>query len=304
MHTITIITVNWYSVEYIEKLLDNLYRKASQPEKLKVLVIDNTNGADLTVNRLSETRMPCHIYPVNTGKLSGSRAHACALNQAMNLLDTEFALITDPDIYVFKKDWDTFCINEIRQQDIIAIGAPYPPWKVGKYHDFPSPPFCFFNSETIRKLSNNWTPFSKTQAGSIGKFIIRQLGRIGPVITRRTYMNCSLVRNYSTAAEKVLGIFAPDTGWLIAEEARKREMKSILFDTAQSHETRLVHKSAVPAFQDLASHYELFSYKDELMVTHKYGTRSWPWKTRFGNDEAYWRTCIKLIEETPAERVY
>jgi hypothetical protein len=299
MHNITIVTVNWYSVEYIEKLLENLHSKAAQPEKLKVLVMDNTNGSDLKTNRLSETGILCHICPLNTRKLSGSRAHAFALNQAINMLDTEFALILDPDTYVFKKEWDTFCINEIQQHNTVAIGAPFPPWKVGKYHDFPSPPFCFFKTKAIKSMSNDWTPFPRNPARFVGKFMIRQIGRIGPVITRRTYTNFSFIRKYSAAAEKVLGIFAPDTGWLIAEEARQKEMKSILFDTTESHETRLVPRSAVSAFQDLAGHYELFSYKDELMITHKYGSSGRPWKTRYGHDEAYWRKCIQSIEATP-----
>jgi hypothetical protein len=300
MHNITIVTVNWYSVEYIEKLLANLHGKAARLEKLKVLVMDNTNGSDLTTGRLSEASILCKIYPLNSGKLSGSRAHAFALNQAMKMLDTEFALIVDPDIHVFKNYWDTFFVNEIQHNDTVAIGAPFPPWKVGKYHDFPSPPFCFFRTEAIKNMSSDWTAFPKNPARLVGKFMVRQIGRIGPFITRQTYTGYSLIRKYSTATEKVLGVFAPDTGWLIAEEARLKNMKAILFDTTASHETWLVHKSVVPAFRDLAAYYELFSYKGELMVTHKYGSGGWPWKTRYGSDEAYWRKCIKIIEETSA----
>ncbi len=301
MDGITIVTVNWHCADFIEKLLDNLVAKAANPRRLKALIIDNTNGGDRSLPRLSKHDLNCRIHNLDTGRLKGSRAHALALNHATKLLDTDFALITDPDIHVFVPDWDTFCIEQMNQNQAIAVGAPYPRWKVGKYHDFPSPPFCFFNVNAIRNLKTDWTPFSRTLAGFIGKFIVRQFGRIGPVITRRTYRNFSLIRNYSTAAEKKLGIFAPDTGWLIAAEARRRDLRSVLFTAVEQNETRLAPPSTASDWQLLAGHYELYYYNNKPVVTHKYGTGGWPWKTKHGPDEAVWRRCIDRIEKAIGE---
>jgi hypothetical protein len=43
-YNLTVCTVNWYSTEFIEELFLNLNQKSAKPEKIKYVVIDNTNG--------------------------------------------------------------------------------------------------------------------------------------------------------------------------------------------------------------------------------------------------------------------
>jgi len=297
MFNITIATVNWNCAKLIEKLLYNLREKASHPDKIKAVVVDNTNGADISIERLKNASTACNIHTSDTMGLSGSRAHANALNLIMEKLDTEFTLVIDPDVYVFKKGWDDFCISQLNNSDHVAIGAPYPSWKVGKYHNFPSPFFCFFRTQTIRELRSSWEPFSKNFFGLLGKFMARQVGRLGPLVTRKTYTRYEPIRCYSAFTEKILGVFAPDTGWRIAEKAKKQGLQSILFKAMLPQNVNSTPDAKGRALIDLASQYELFFYDDEPVLTHKYGSSNWPWKTKFGHDENFWRECIKEIEE-------
>jgi len=295
MPDITIITVNWYSSEYLAELFANLAQKAASPDNLKVLIIDNTNGKDTTINRL-KTPLMHSIIPFESRDMKSSLAHAAALDYAMNFIETDYTLVIDPDVYVFKKDWDKFCINELNASDAAAAGAPYPGWKLGKYHDFPSPVFCFFRTKMLKKLKVPWTPFGNTRVYNLKVFLIRQLARLCGVMTRRNYTKYGFLRRYAEFIEKLFGTFSQDTGWRIAKEAGNQKLLSIVFKAAMPEQTGLVPPDARTLFRELANEYELYIYKDQLMLTHKYGTGVYLWKTKKGADKNYWLDCVRRLE--------
>lgn len=297
MPKITITLVSWYSFKYIEKLIRNLNSKAAYPESLKYLIIDNSNGSDQPPGILNELRTSIQIIPFSPGKLKGSRAHAAGLNEAMKHLNTPYTLVCDPDIHIFKSQWDTCLINYLSKHNAVAIGAPYPEWKTGKYHDFPSPPFCFFETQTIKEICDDWSPFSDTTAGFFWKFFIRQIGRIGLLISRDRYQKYISIRHYSHWAEKTLGIFAPDTGWRIAHAVRQQKVSSIVFDAIMPDSLLVKNVKYSQTFNYLAKHYELFFFEGEPFVAHKYGTRGILWRTKYGNDDTYWKECLRAIEQ-------
>lgn len=296
MPNITIVTVNWFSYDFIDTLLANMIAKAGNPNRIKVLIIDNTNGKDKEICKLAEKDFECSIVSINSAGLKGSRSHAFALNHTMELIDTEFGLVVDPDIYIFKKNWDIFCIDQIQGNDNIAIGAEYPSWKVGKYHDFPSPPFCFFKTEILKNFKNDWTPYSKNKLNDARVFFLRQLGRLGGLLKRKHYEQYQLVRRYSSFMEKKLGVFSQDTGWRIAHEARGKKLKSILFNSVLPEQIKYLNEKAQKPSAVMASEYELFAFNNELMLTHKYGTIGAPWRTEHGHDEKLWRKLISELE--------
>ena len=297
MPKITILTVSWRSKVLIEKLLCNLHEKALCPEEIKVLVIDNTNGEDAEIGRLKSV-FEVSVHSIDCKRLSSSRAHAHALDHGMGLVDTEYTLVSDPDIYVFKEGWDRLCIDRLNEQNTVAIGAPYPRWKVGKYHDFPSPPFCLFKTGVITGLGAGWEPFNKTMLGFVGKFVIRQFGRLGPIVTRNKYGKYKFIRDYSAFAEKTLGIFAPDTGWRIAEKARLQNLRSIAFRDILPYDIEDCDDSSKQVLLDIAANYELFLCDEEPFLAHKYGSAGWPWRTKRGKDENFWEECINKVEDT------
>ena len=297
MPAITIVTVNWYCIELIEQLLRNLIDRAHRSAGLKALVIDNTNGTDESIHRLKACGIECNIHSLNPKGLKGSRAHAFGLNYAMGLLDTEYVLIVDPDIHVFKEGWDEFCINSIQKNDCLAIGAPYPNWKVGRYHDFPSPPFCFFDSKILREIHFDWTPFGRNRLENILVFAVRQIGRLGTFTNRKTFEQYRWVRSFSKRAERTFGVFSQDTGWRIAGQAKAKRLKSILFEAVTASDTHLAPEGAVEIFRTIASEYELYCYDGTPILTHKYGTGGRPWRTTRGGDKIYWRQCIEAFEK-------
>ena len=69
---ITIGTVNWHSYAYIEKLFRNLLDKAEYPDRLRFVVVDNTNGKDENLGKLIEKFKNVTITEDDCGRTSGS----------------------------------------------------------------------------------------------------------------------------------------------------------------------------------------------------------------------------------------
>jgi GT2 family glycosyltransferase len=137
---ISVVVVNWFSYDLLSRLLDNLTAKAASADRLQYFIVDNTNGADRKLEQLKNRHDRVRIDPIDCRNLKGSWAHALGLNYATTRVDTSYSLVVDPDIHVFKKNWDEFLISELKKKRAVAIGAPYPSWKLGKYHNFSKPP--------------------------------------------------------------------------------------------------------------------------------------------------------------------
>lgn len=298
MFNITIVTVNWYSAEHILSTLQNLHSKAKQKEKLCALIIDNTNGMDYSLNILGNAPIKHDIIKTDNRNLSGSKAHASALDIAMKNLKTDFSVIVDPDIHLFFKDWDVFCIGEMEKQQAIAIGAPYPLWKVGKYHDFPSPPFCFFHTKTLQKLDNDWSPFSTSSFQNARTFCFRQVGRLGNLLTRNRYEKHHFLRKYAEFSEKVFGVFSQDTGWKLAKECLHKNLNSIVFNSVLPEDAYALEVEPKDVFLSMTREFELFSYNGQLFLAHKYGSGGLPWRTKRGDDFIFWKHCIRNLESS------
>jgi hypothetical protein len=298
--TITIVSVSFRSTGYLKHLLSNLHAKASNPDRMSALIIDNTNDRDAELARLSDAPFTVLIARFNPQETNASRAHAKALDFALQRIDTEYALVVDPDVHVFYRGWDELCTGELNRHQAIAIGAPYPDWKVGKYHDFPSPPFCFFRTAALRQLGTGWAPFGATPAHDRRTLVVRQVGRLGNLLTRRRFERSELLRRYAASAERHLGLFGPDTGWRYAHAARQLGLRSILFSPVRAGAEPIEAcrgSSSSHAFSTLASEYELYvTSEDRLMLTHKYGSGAWPWRTKRGDDADLWRECITRLE--------
>ena len=141
---ITVLSVSYFSAFHLNRLFNNLTAKADNPETLQFLVVDNTNGEDSDLHSYFVPGLDIQFIS-NSGKgYQRSVSHAGALDIGLKNSETEFILIVDPDVHVFKAGWDTFCLNRIAENDSSVIGAPYPAWKLGKVHDYPSVVFMFF----------------------------------------------------------------------------------------------------------------------------------------------------------------
>ena len=287
---ITICSVNWYSCVYLRVLFANLLSKAGCKEALKLLVIDNTNGNDKLLYELLR-EYPLEIIKNDPGNLTGSYGHASGLNTAMNNIATQYGLIVDPDVYVFKKNWDLFLIDLLDKEQAVAAGVAYPAWQLGKYHNFPSPVFCFFHSKQFGMLNPDWAPFEGKKNARIWDFIRRNILRGGIIINRKAYEKSSVMRKIGTRLEKVIGVCSKDTGWINAKKAAEREVKAITFQTLVKDA-----KNVNERFRNLADHFELYMHEDKPILAHKYSSAGKLWSTQKGRDDVYWRKCITQAE--------
>ena len=65
-----------------------------------------------------------------------------------------------------------------------VLGAPYPQWKLGKVHDYPSVVFMFFKTNLIQNFGKTFHPFPKPYKRFYNS-ILRKFVRLGGVANKR-----------------------------------------------------------------------------------------------------------------------
>ncbi|MCD4653833.1 hypothetical protein K8T06_07840, partial [bacterium] len=287
-HHITVVTVNWYSTYYIRHLFQNLKEKAAEPEAIRFLIVDNTSDDDENMNTLRNEWESLEVISPSITHHNGSVAHAHALDLALQKIRTEFTLVVDPDIHVFAANWDRNLITEIKHRNAFAAGAPYPFWKLGKYHDFPSPVFILFRTQCFLELNQSWSPFALNKLRRVYNFCARQIVRMGLFATRERVIRSKTMQSTGRYLESLLGICGPDTGWLLADASRKQELTVILFsEMTVASDIHTKHRDP-KTIRDLIEQYECYEYQSNLFMVHKYGTHSFVWKTEKGQDRDFW----------------
>ncbi len=291
---ITVVVVSWHSRDWIRLLVQNLTSKAANPQSIRFLLIDNTGGNDAALRDFAE-HSECRVRVVDhdASGLQRSISHASGLNRAIREVDTEFTLTCDPDIHVFLKDWDLQLTHEL-QNGSIAVGAAYPSWKLGKYHDFPSPIFCFMRSRDAIELGADWYPFPESRLTRLRCYWTRQVVRLGGLATRKNVEANRALRTVAGLLERAGGICEPDTGYRMCLEARKQRRLSTCLN-AKFPDDSVV--SRLPSsWQEMARQYELYFYRGEPAIAHKYNSSVWLWQTPRGSDSKYFLKCIESCE--------
>ena len=120
--------------------------------------------------------------------------------------------------------------------------------------------------------------------------------RLGGVMNRDRYVKRHRLRKYAVLAERLLGIRTPDTGYLLAQAARAQGLKWIMLDLVERHHPDWTRLPVSHGGRELAEQYELYTYAGRPILTHKYGTSAWLWRTNRGGDKEYWREMIGLAE--------
>jgi hypothetical protein len=291
---ITVGTVNWYSYEYLQILFKNLLEKAACPDKIRFLVIDNTNGKDTNIEKLKPLFQNITTLNNNPGNLKGSAAHSSGLNVLMQNIHTPYALIIDPDVHVFKNDWDKFLINLLNQNQIFAAGVSFPLWQLGMYHNFPNPVFCFLKTVPYRDFVPTWSAYDVSKLVLYSDFLKRNLLRCGIMINRKLFEDCALVRAIWSGLEKIIGVCSRDTGWRRAQKAKKNNIKTVLFAPKIISSKDFCEENPLDI---LAKYFELYYYENEPILTHKYSTNSAVFKTAKSSDSDLWNKCLEQIEK-------
>ena len=115
--------------------MKNFFLKTAKLDNIKFLIVDNTNGDDKALYTAFDKSYDVRIIKNNNRFKQRSLSHANALDFGIEHVDTKFTLIVDPDIHIFYKNWDEFCIKKMELNPRTVIGAPYPQWKLGKVHN-------------------------------------------------------------------------------------------------------------------------------------------------------------------------
>ena len=293
MKNITILTVSFRSGVLLNRLFNNIIKKANYPDMLKFLVVDNTFGEDKDLKNYFKSNYDIRFLENNGVGLQRSVSHSSALDLGLNNLETEFCLIIDPDVHIFQSGWDTFCINAIKKEEKAVVGAPYPKWKLGKVHDFPSVIFMFFKTRQIKNFNKTFYPFPNILKRIING-ALRKITRIGTIATKDRLSHQKRLRAFAIKLEKTLGVTSPDTGNQIIDCFREEGYIAINFESKYCNE---LEPNVIKAFYTLAQEYELYFYDGNPILTHMYGSGVFYWKTKRGADLDFWYKLIESIEQ-------
>ncbi len=271
---ITVLSVSWRSATFLRDLFTNLLSLADNPEMLRLIVADNTAGDDSELLALDFPALT--IVPVNVQGERMSMAHAIGLNTLLSFVDenSPFVLIIDPDVCVLQQGWDTTLCRTLGEPEAVAIGAPYPGWKLGKYHDVPSPPFALWRTDAIKALNPDWRPYARTTTQRLLDFTRRQTFWLPRLLDR--YILRLPRRQFKVARwmERLVGVVSKDTGWEIAARARQRGWRTLLFDVVYtSAHYRTLPMTHRDDYRALADEFELYAWNGKPFVTHRNPTR-------------------------------
>lgn len=286
MDKITVVTVSWRSGRMIRWLMDNLRSKAALPDHLRFLIVDNTGGNDDSLSPLVEEG--AEVVRHDGRRMQRSVAHAAALDEAMARIQTPLLVVVDPDVFLFQAGWDDWCRSTIAS-GMDFVGAPYPPWKLGKVHDFPSPVFFVARTSSLRALDTAWTPFPSA-ARRAANFFLRKVTRFGLVCTRKRLTHRPFLRNVGATLEREIGITSPDTGFFLGEAARRAGMNSHLLEALYADDSRL---DGLPVLASLAARFELYFDGKRPFLVHRYSSGVFLWRTGPREGVDVWRThCL------------
>jgi len=292
---ITVITINYYSVRLVKRLIHNLRLRSAHPEALRFLVVDNTCGNDQELPLLESDN--CRLIPgvpeIRQGKkLIPEQTQADALNLALPSIKTPFALAVDADVHVFCQGWDDILIEQMKQDvNCIAVGIPLPRWKIGTFRTFPAPAFCLIRMEAIRALGVNWTvePPSRWQRWR------QNILLLGPLVTRRRYEESSFWRAcFERWSRCFRRGWSFEAGQSMARATARLHLRTRLLDHVLYPE--LNPKSTHPVLVELAKNFELYNYNNKPFLTHRGSGRCRRWRKDRTQDTVYWLECIRFIE--------
>tara|TARA_Y100000996_G_scaffold232875_1_gene183244 strand:- start:352 stop:915 length:564 start_codon:yes stop_codon:yes gene_type:complete len=181
----------------------------------------------------------------------------------------------------------------LNEREKRIVGAPYPNWKLGKVHDYPSVVFMFFRTLEIKKLNESFHPFPPLM-DRIGNSIFRKINRLGFLANKSRLNKSSFLRLVTSFLEKTFGITSPDTGKEIIEAIRSKAYEPINFKAYFEHQLHSI--TASESHYNLARDFELYYEGDNPFMTHMYGSGVFHWKTKNGSNVQYWRRLIEDIE--------
>jgi hypothetical protein len=88
----------------------------------------------------------------------GSYHHAAGLQRALDLTESRFVLVLDPDFYIVREQWVTDVICHMDRLALAFFGVPWHPRWIGKARYFPAPHCLFIDTERVPRSLIDFTP--------------------------------------------------------------------------------------------------------------------------------------------------
>ena len=290
---ITILSVSFNSSLHLKRLIKNFLLKTAKLENIKFLIVDNTNGDDKNLYTAFDNSYDLRIIKNNNRFKQRSLSHANALDFGMEHVDTKFTLIVDPDIHIFYKNWDKFCVQKMELNNRTVIGAPYPQWKLGKVHNYPSVVFMFFQTNLVQSFGKTFHPFPKLYK-RIYNSIVRKIIRLGGLANKNRLGKYGTLQLVCKWLEELTGITSPDTGKEIIRQFHDKEYNSIVFNSPYE---QFFKKEDDLELKLLAKDFEVFTFEDKPFISHMYSSGVYHWRGKRSSDLNYWKDLIKKIED-------
>lgn len=126
----------------------------------RFLVVDN---ASLGIPALSIDDDRCEVLAgVDPDALPvegrGSYHHAAALNMAIRMVKTRFALVIDPDLFAVYPNWIAECLDHMQRRDLAFFGVPWHSRWYRKWRDFPCVHFLLMDLAKVPVEEVDFTP--------------------------------------------------------------------------------------------------------------------------------------------------
>jgi hypothetical protein len=211
----------------------------------------------------------------------------------MEQVKTEYTLTVDPDVHLFISGWDRIFMENLEGVNCRAVGAPYPWWKLGKYHDYPSPIFALYRADTLREVAADWSPFPSSRMRRFRNLLERLWVRLGPIATRRRLVASSRLANFCRWMETRFPLCAPDTGYRLAHCLRESGADAALLTPVNHREAAQMVYGLSGSLAHLADDFELFMWRDCPAMVHRYSTRSYYWRMPQSGNRERWRRLIR-----------
>lgn len=124
---VSILVPNYRTPE-ITRLCLRLLRKHTDPQRVRVIAIDNDSGEDdASLQYLRSLQWIELIERKSIPGESPGASHASALDMALQTVTTPYVMSIHTDTFVLRDDWLDYLLNIIRQNDNIAgVGS----WKL------------------------------------------------------------------------------------------------------------------------------------------------------------------------------
>lgn len=174
------------------------------------LVVDNGRcGIALDADDGATTIVP-GIEPeaIPAGPGWGSRHHAAALNRAVALVETRFALILDPDFFIVRPQVVSQVLESMAARGIALLGAPWHPRWYVKPRYFPCAHCLFIDLERVDREQVDFTPAENHPP---------QLGWVLPGLDRLATRSCLVERLHRQLASRSVIATSRDTGWRLGD---------------------------------------------------------------------------------------